>query len=260
MKKLLLSLAAIASLSAANAQKMGDVFVNGMISFNGSTSDDSRAGSTTNGSVSNRFALTPSVGYQFDRNWGAGLMVDYRINRTTTPSTTGADVKETGRTIGVGPFLRYTRHLSPMFFLYGQLNAMYVNGRTSNDALGTTTVTGKSNGVNLDVMPAVGINITRHIAITGSFGRVGFNTLKNESPTNSSVYTRTNSFEATFGHEIMFGVQWNFSGGRMHRTRREPMGETRNMDRYRDDSNNNDGGDSNNNNEDAPRRRRRDRD
>lgn len=167
------------------------------------------------------------------------------------------ETKETINVFGVGPFLRYTKHLSPMFFVNGQLNAMYVTGSTKMEAAGTTTTTGRSNGVDVNIMPSVGINVTRTLALTGAVGRLGYATIKNESPTNSSIYTRENAFDATFGREFMLGLQWNFAtgsgAGRRHRM--EPMSETRRMDRYRDSD-----ADSDNATEEAPRRRRRSRD
>ncbi len=261
MKKIFLSLAAVASLSAAHAQKLGDVFVNGSIGYRYANSETNTGTTTVNGPISHNFLLSPSVGYQFSRNWGAGLMVKYEYNSSkSTPSGSTTEVKSTSNLFGIGPFLRYTKHLSPMFFVNGQLNALYVTGKATNESAGVTSTSGRANGVDVNVMPSIGINITRTMAVTGAFGRLGYATVKNEDPSNSSNYLRNNAFDVTFGREFMLGVQWNFAtdGGRARRSRREPMSETRRMDRYRDTDTDTE------TTEEAPRRRerrdRRDRD
>lgn len=253
MKKIILSLAAVASLSAANAQKLGDVFVNGSIGYHYSSEEVNAGTTSVNGPVSHNFQLMPSIGYQFNNNWGAGLAFQYGYNRATA-NQSGVDVKTTTNIFGVGPFLRYTKHLSPMFFVNGQLNAMYVTGKSTSEAAGVTSTSGRQNGVDVNVMPSIGINVTRRLALTGAFGRLGYATVKNEDPSNSNNYLRTNAFDATFGREFMLGLQWHFAtdAGRGRR-RMEPMSETRNMDRYRDT-------DNDNATEEAPRRRRRSRD
>ncbi len=258
MKKLILSLAALTAFGAAHAQKLGDVFVNGSVGYTHSNSETNNANKTVNGPVENNFGIAPSVGYQFSNNWGAGLALGYDYSQVrSTPSGSLVETKKTSNTFAVGPFLRYTKHISPMFFVNGQLNAMYLTGKTKTEAAGVTTTTGRINGVDVNIMPSVGINITRTMALTGAFGRLGFQTLKDEEPTNASVYTRENVFDATFGREFMLGVQWNFAtdgSSRVRRARREPMSETRRMDRYRDADGENEMQDE------APRRRRRSRD
>lgn len=267
MKKIFLSLAAVASLSAAHAQKLGDVFVNGSIGFTHNNSETTVGNQSVNGPITNTFFIVPSVGYQFSNNWGAGLALGYGFQRTRStamsPAGTSVDMKSTGNTFGVGPFLRYTKHLSPLFFVNGQLTAMYVTSKTTSEVAGTSSTTGRSNGVDVNVMPSVGINVTRTLALTGSFGRIGYATSKVDDLSNPLItdkYSRNNTFDATFGREFMLGVQWNFAtdGGRARRSRREPMSETRRMDRYRDTDTDTE------TTEEAPRRRerrdRRDRD
>ena len=257
MKKIFLTMATLASFGAAQAQQMGDMFINGGIGYSHSKPEINNGTTTAKGASDNRFFFTPSVGYQFDRNWGAGLTFKYDINRTVSTGLNNTEIKVTDRALGIGPFLRYTQPLSQMFFVYGQLNALYVNGKKSSDIGGTNTTTGKINGFDVSIMPAIGINLSRSIAVTGSFGRLGYATLRDENPNNSNIYTRTNTFDATFGNEFSLGVQWNFAGGRPHmhnRNRVEPMSETRRMDRYRDNDEDNDGVRN-----ETPRRRRMDR-
>ncbi len=256
MKKLLLSLAALTAFGAAHAQKTGDVFVNGSIGYQHSNSEWNAGNKAMNGPVTNHFFIMPSVGYQFNNNWGAGITMKYEYNHAKfAPGGLALDTTNRTNTFGVGPFLRYTKQLSPLFFVNGQLNALYVTGKATLETAGTTTTTGRRNGVDVNVMPSIGINVTRCLALTGSMGRLGYATVKDENPSNSSIYTRENAFDVTFGREFALGLQWNFGAGRTHRHRAEPMSETRRMDRYRDND-----GDNETPADEAPRRRRRSRD
>jgi hypothetical protein len=233
MKKILLSLTAIASFGAANAQKMGDVFVYGNIGYTDAKTEVSGSGiPTTTTSHERTFNFAPGIGYQFDRNWAIGLAGNFKAMKNTLP-TTGGETGDKQSLTYVGPFVRYTQPLSPMFFLYGQLNAQYVRANYTELAAGVKTSELEGNGFAVNVMPAIGINVSRSIAIVGSFGELGYSRVKLNPPTGGGDIIAS-GIAATFGSNFTLGVQWNLgSRGRM-RTRREPMGETRNMDRYRD--------------------------
>lgn len=55
MKKLILSLAALTAFGAANAQKRGDVFVNGSIGYSHSNSEQNTGNKTVNGPTQTLF-------------------------------------------------------------------------------------------------------------------------------------------------------------------------------------------------------------
>lgn len=255
MKKIFLSLAAVTAFgAAAHAQKLGDVFVNGTIGYSYQNTESTAGATTINGPVTHELKLSPSIGYQFDRNWGAGLKLQYDLGyQKSIPAGSALENIATSQVFGIGPFLRYTKHISPMFFINGQLHAMYVTGKLTSETAGVKVTTDRANGVDVGIMPSVGINITRCLAVTGAIGGLGYATVKSEDPSNSSIYTRRNAFDVSLGREFMLGVQWNFAtdGGRGRRNRMEPMSETRRMDRYRDNDENE------NKDEEMPRRRRR---
>ncbi|RYD53472.1 MAG: porin family protein [Sphingobacteriales bacterium] len=233
MKKIFLSLAAIASFGAANAQKMGDVFVYGNIGYTDVKNEVSGSGiPTTTTSHERTFNFAPGIGYQFDRNWAIGLSGNFEAMKNTVPATGGETGTKQSLTY-VGPFVRYTQPLSPMFFLYGQLNAQYVRANYTELTAGVKTGELEGNGFAVNVMPALGINVSRSIAVVGSFGKLGYSRVKLNAPTGGSDLIAS-GIDATFGSNFTLGIQWNLGGRGRMRTRREPMGETRSMDRYRD--------------------------
>ena len=237
MKKSLLLLAAAATFGTAQAQKMGDVFIYGGISYN----SEKTSFQGTKLDLNRSLTIAPGIGYQFDKNWGAGVQLEYTINKT---GATSAD-EQSSYQLATGLFARYTQPLSPMFFVFGQFNASYIR---SSQPVPNTNDDYEGNGFGLSVMPAVGINLSRCISVIGTFGSVGYQRVAydvSNSGANSDNLIAQN-FGASLGNQFGLSVQWNF--GQKVRNRREPMSETRNMDRYRDDSNED--------REEAPRRRR----
>ncbi len=253
MKKTLLLLAAAASFGTAQAQKMGDVFIYGGIGYNQVKQKFEVGGNNADVSNYRLFTATPGIGYQFSKNFGAGVQLDMAAGKTTLPSGSfiglGESEIDTSST-AIGLFVRYTRNLSPLFFVYGQLNGNYLRTNSIYREDGVKQFEIEGNGFGVSVMPAIGINLSRSISVIGSFGTIGYKRLvENEADNSNSGDLITNRINTTFGNDFRLTVQWNLGQGRM-RTRREPMTETRNMDRYRDDSNDND------REEAAPRRRR----
>ena len=222
MKKSLLLLAAAATFGTAQAQKMGDVFIYGGIGYNSTKVNVGGIKTTLDRSLQ----ITPGIGYQFSKNWGAGVQLDYRISKTGATKAK----EQTNYSIAPGLFARYTQPLSPLFFVYGQFNANYIH--LSQSVAAGSPNNNQANGFGLSIAPAVGINLSRCISVIGSFGSVGYQYL---SADGGADQTQQN-FNASIGSDFLLTVQWNLGSRRM-RTRREPMGETRNMDRYRDDSN-----------------------
>ncbi len=247
MKKTLLFLAAAASFGTATAQKAGDIFVYGSIGYMDNRDKVTGNGTSLDTRHYREFTFTPGVGYQFNTNWAVGLTGDMVASKTTTPSstTTGTDEVKGSKTY-VGPFVRYTRNLSNLFFVFGQFNAMYVRTNEGSSASGVSAPTLEGNGVAGRVFPALGINVSRSLAVVGTFGAIEFEHLTRNYSGVTGDY-KSDNLNATFGRNFTLGVQWNF-GTAGRRMRSEPMDETRRMD-TRDD---NDGDDMPR----PPRRRR----
>jgi hypothetical protein len=242
MKKALLFVAATATFGTASAQKMGDIFVYGSIGYTDQKQDVSSSAGSADVSHYRSFNFNPGVGYQIGTHLGVGLMADFNAAKN---GTTDATTESSSQTF-VGPFVRYTRNLSNMFFAFGQLDAGYIRTNTKTPTgVGTTKDELEGNGFGIRIMPAIGVNVTSRMALIGSFGNISYSRVTENPPTGGIDYT-SSGLNASFGNNFTLGVQWNFGGGmRSRRSGAEPMSETRRMRDTNDDE------------EEAPRRRRR---
>lgn len=253
MKKAILTLAAIASVAAANAQREGQVFVYGGVGFNYEKPSTTFSFSGGNGTfeVKNQSAfVTPGIGYQFNEHWGIGLNFNYTLTKSDSSASftgTATDFSNTRSSeILVGPFVRYTQHLGEHFFVYGQFNAGYIHGNEhdENNLSGATLSNDEGyNGFAFNIVPAIGINLSRCWAVTGSFGDIGYRHINydapNGLPAGVTSDTKNDKFGINFGQQFTLGVQWNFGGAMdMHKGHHGMMDDTRNTDTSDDDMDN----------------------
>jgi len=238
MKKAILTLAAIASVAAANAQHMGEVFVYGGVGFNYNKPSNSTTigGVTTTDETKYQSGfLTPGIGYQLDHHWGVGVQLNATLDKT---DVTGGDKSKT-TTFLVGPFVRYTQHLGEHFFVYGQFTASYVHGKQKDEPAAGGSDEETYNGFDFTVMPGIGINLSHCWSVTGAFGSLGYQHYKYTDPdglpAGVSVDRKNDAFGVSFGQQFTLGVQWQF-GGHMHKGHHEMMDDTRRMDTSDDSS------------------------
>ncbi|XZF13023.1 porin family protein [Chitinophagaceae bacterium MMS25-I14] len=217
MKKLLLSLVAVASIATANAQQ-GSILVYGNVGIN----------STKNTDKSNdlQWNINPGVGYQFTQHITAGLEGGYWSNGHKDDGGKWASTKD----FSIGAFGRYTQNLGQIFSVYGQLGAGYQNEHQSAD--GKKVDQSDINGFYARFVPAVGVNVYHGFALNFSFGGIDFSSMKS---TVSGSNARTD-FGLTFGQQVNIGISKNFGGAhhKMH-GHHEPMEETRHMKTSDDD-------------------------
>jgi hypothetical protein len=217
MKKLFLALLAMASLTAANAQK-GTVLTYGDITF--ATSKDQVGPSSTYATRNTLFGINPGVGYQLSNHSTLGVQGGFNVDRTlntyaipTATGTKNVDFENRNTTWGVGAFYRYTQPLGNVFFLFTQVNAGYISTTFSNDSLGGTGVVTndtKFNGFAASIFPAIGVNVCKGMALNFSTGGIAFATMKGDLA--DAINPRTTAFGFTFGRQINIGISRNLGG------------------------------------------------
>jgi hypothetical protein len=184
MKKMMVSAALLlATCTGAFAQK-GSILLYGNI-------EGSR--NSTNGTLNNSsFNFNPGIGYQFDDNFTAGLNLNYETmdpNSTTTNSMFTA-----------GPFVRYSKMVTPLFSAFGQLDA---NFGTGTNKVGTTSA---DYGVtNIGFTPAISMHIKKGLCLNFNVGGINLNSTKPQGGVSSS------DFGYNFGRSIVIGLSKNFS-------------------------------------------------
>lgn len=121
MKKIILSLLAVATFGTANAQETsneagfakGDLFVSGAFSFSSSKTGDFKV---------NSFEVAPRVGYFVTENIAIGASIGYQSNKLDFD---GEDVANTG--LGLGAFGRYYFTPASKFSLFAELGVNYTS-------------------------------------------------------------------------------------------------------------------------------------
>jgi len=213
MKKFILALLAAGSAMCANAQS-GSWLLYGNVNFDLYHLKDGVPETKQFGSV------MPGLGYQFNDNWTVGLSGGYAL--LSIKDTTGVTDKRWNTSeFRVGPFVRYTKNISPLFSFYTQLDLGYLGGKMTfdNDELPGS----KFSGFYAGLTPAVMVHVHNGFALNFGFGGLGFTSRKFDGADNAS-----SDFGLTFGQQINVGVSKNFGGHKAH-AHREPMDETRKL-------------------------------
>ena len=236
MKKLFLSLLACATVAVAQAQP-GSILAFGNVGI--ATHKDSLKKPTHYID----FNINPGVGYQFNKNWTAGIYFGYN---SSSFKPDGGKRTNTSNT-SIGMFGRYTCPISPIFAFFAQAQVGYVTGNTKFDG---NEITGtRYRGVQADVAPAIAVYIKKGFALNFGFGGMGFRSTKLDDQPSATDYA-SQDFYFTFGQQFNIGVSKNF-GGRHHHARKGRHGmmdDTRRMDS------------SDDNEDDAPKKKRHHRD
>jgi len=142
MKKLLVAaLALVAVMQQANAQK-GSILVGGSVGIG-----TAKSPSTPNDSKQTQFNFNPTIGYQFDDNWTAGITGTVQTNKFTN----SLNVDSKSSTIGAGPFVRYSKTLSNIFSVYGQLEGVFGSSKSNGTKVNSFST--------VNAFPAVFINV-----------------------------------------------------------------------------------------------------
>ena len=155
MKKVVVATLVLASLSkAANAQT-GSILVGGNIDF-----QSVKSPATPNTIKTRQFTFIPTVGYQIDNNWTAGVVADietFKNNNSVSAST------KSSRT-SVGPFVRYAKSLSNTFAVYGQVQGLFGNTRLDGSK--------QSSFSDVSAFPALFINFKKGFGLNFSVGGI----------------------------------------------------------------------------------------
>ncbi|GAB3005750.1 outer membrane beta-barrel protein [Niabella terrae] len=208
MKKIFLGLAALSSVALANAQS-GSILVGGNVDFSSYTKDYGEDDTEK----SNTLEFAPTIGYQFNDNWTAGVVGSIATNKNRVPislideleglpgTTYAEDVKTT--TLGVGPFVRYTQPLSEVFSLFGQLQGQYLSSTMKED--GENIDSQEQTGFNVGFFPAVFINVKNGFGLNFNIGGIEYTSKKfNETDIKNS------NFNVNFGKSVSIGISKNF--------------------------------------------------
>jgi len=223
MKKLFLAIIAMGSIAPVKAQapKDGSILIYGNIGFSSSkTKDDpGTAGATVAESKESSFNINPGIGYQFNRNWTAGLNIGYSTGKNEDADATVGTVKTTD--LAIGPFIRHTHILSNTFFIFNQLNLNYLSGKDRLELPAPAPdFENTYKGFGANWFPAIGISVNNTVALNFQFGGLSYENVDWDIDASQQTI-ETSGFDFTFGQQASIGISVNL-GGRKMRTTMEP--------------------------------------
>jgi hypothetical protein len=249
MKKLVLAFLAVGAIASAQAQqKAGSILLYGNAGLN-AVRNVNDIPSQIGPDVETKdieWNVTPGVGFQFDKNWTVGVNFDISGNTSTQNNNSGlGDIKDRYTQFVVGPFLRYHMPLGRTFFSFFQLNTGYLTKKRIQENPGLADVEDRYNGFNVNFTPAIGVNLTRKVALNFGIGGLGYKGVVINYDDANAGERRENNFYVTFGQQFHWGVSVNLGGYKHMRGNSEPGMDSRRMNTDDEDG------------EEAPRRKRR---
>ncbi len=183
---------------SANAQKKS-ILLGGDFSFE----HQSNSIQTSNqNQIVNSLVLRPVIGYQFSGHFTAGLAAGLAYakfdNVTNIQQQNG---------YSAGPFIRYTKKLSDIFFIYGQMEARIGGGKNSvtySNNIGTD-YSQKFSQSEIAIFPAIYLDIHKGFGLNFTIGGVSYLTYKTKGENASSA------IGITFGKSLGIGISKNFN-------------------------------------------------
>jgi hypothetical protein len=154
----------------------------------------------------NYFGFYPKAGYQFTDNWTVGAEAGASFQKS---EFVNGDNKSDNYSLGA--FVRYSKPLSDLFFIYADLGAGYRGSKETYTNLNSdpTTYSNKANGFYTTVTPALLINIKNGFGLNFGFGGLGYYS-KNIDSGNIDADTKETGFNFNFGQSFTAGISKNF--------------------------------------------------
>ena len=183
MKKIMMTLAAVAVAATMNAQ----VYVGGSLGFE-TTSHD--------GNTNTSFKLLPEIGYNLDDNWAVGIAFGYSENKDTE-EVGNVEVSVKNKKFIINPYARYT------FAKFDKVN-VFVDGGLEYahyDNHGS-----KNNSFGIGVRPGVAVNLNDKLSFVSHIGWLGYKNSKDDYDGAKAA----NTFGIDLSSNVSFGLYYNF--------------------------------------------------
>jgi hypothetical protein len=189
MKKLF-SLALLSTCYLFSNAQSGSLLVGGDIGYMSQKNEDN-VYETKNST----FNFIPFVGYQFDKHWTVGARARFTKYKSVNPGQS----EFTSTAFAAGPFLRYTKQLSDIFYLYGQAEGLFGNVKSKS----TGGLIGETKTTTLNLFPAVFVNLKNNFGLNFNLGGLSYTKRKADSFQETGV-------DINFGRTASIGISKNF--------------------------------------------------
>ncbi len=207
MKKILMSLAALAVAATMNAQ----VWVGGEVGFN-SDKTTIKTNGQSQSVTTNNFTLAPEIGYNLSDKWAVAIKLGFSHNEDNGAAKAlieGAGFPVAGKLMSnsftINPYARYT------FVKAGNFSA-FVDGGIS---YGTTHVNNMSNVMNninsfgVGINPGVTYAVSPKVSLVAHIGDLSYNAMWTKAK-NVDIKANNGKFNISLWNSISFGAYYNF--------------------------------------------------
>ena len=188
MKKIMMTLAAVAVAATMNAQ----VYVGGTLGFKSLSLDGTSATS---------FTITPEIGYNLNEDWAVGISLGYATSNIAYDTDGSFDGKldNSVNTFSVSPYVRYT------FAKLDKVN-FFADGGVSYANTGNSNV--KVNAFGIGIQPGVAVNLNDNVSFVAKLGQIGWSTAKADYDGAKAV--NEIDFSLSSLAALNFGLYFNF--------------------------------------------------
>jgi hypothetical protein len=176
MKKIMMTLAAIAVAATMNAQ----AYIGGSLGF---------ATASQDGNSTTVWSIMPEVGYNLNENWAVGTVIGY--------GEAGKDESKVKK-FTIAPYVRYTVAKLDKVNVFIDGTVGYTN---------TKYYGFKNNTFNVGIKPGVAVNLNDKLSFVTHFGFLGYENSKDDYEGAKAV----NTFGLDLnGNNLTFGLYYNF--------------------------------------------------
>lgn len=208
MKKLFITIAFVAASMLASAQ----LYVGGSLGMDFSKSKDKFGSTTVEGDKVVAFDITPSVGFMFADNMGAGIDFGFGITNTTTPANDPQpEIKTKESAWAIAPYFRYVFAEVDNFKFYCDAKLGLGGGKSKQTADGTTVEGPKVTYLGVGIVPGMAYMLTDNISMNCTLNvlALSFEQTKSKLDDNSSTETAI-GFGINRATPVTIGFFYNF--------------------------------------------------
>ena len=170
-------------------------------------------------SKQSNFSFSPTIGYQINNNFTVGITTSLKtikfnvIQTYPSPFPNKQEITQKYTETNFGAFVRYSKTLSNTFTIYGQFETLFGNFKdytkqefTSGGVQNIQEDTVKGTSTNINLFPAIFINVKNNFGLNLNFGGVSYSENKAKDFLGSS-----SNFNFNLGKVINIGISKNFS-------------------------------------------------
>lgn len=147
--------------------------------------------------------LMPTLGYFIASGWAIGLTPQYLYSKDSTSNNSGNSSLTKTKYLGIGADLRRYWSIIPKLSFYAQLSGNYL--------LSVGDAGADSKNYNVGASPNIAFFPTRYIALTLTYGSVGYTYQKDKYPDNASLNSvTTKTFNINLNRGAAIGFNYHF--------------------------------------------------